>query len=87
MNYKITVIIPIYNVEQYIRSCLHSVANQTMTDGIECILINDCGNDNSVAVAEKFIKEYHGKIHFILIHHEQNKGLSAARNTGIGMKD
>lgn len=80
---KISIIIPIYNVEPYIEECLQSVANQTMTDGVECILIDDCGSDNSVAIAESFVKSYKGNIKFSIIHHDKNSGLSAARNTGI----
>lgn len=83
MDYKISVIVPVYNVERYILSCLESVANQTMTEGIECILVDDCGKDNSVAIAEGFIRNYKGNICFSLIRHEHNRGLSAARNTGI----
>lgn len=80
---KISIIIPVYNVEQYIQMCLDSVADQTLTDGIECILIDDCGKDHSVNIAEEFINNYEGKIHFSLIHHKENGGLSATRNTGI----
>lgn len=83
MSYKISVIIPIYNVEQYIEDCLHSVVSQTMTDNVECVLIDDCGNDNSVSITEQFINNYQGSIHFKIHHHEKNRGLSAARNTGI----
>lgn len=80
---KISIIIPIYNVEPYILECLQSVANQTMQDGLECILVDDCGTDGSVLIVEEFIKNYHGIIQFSLIHHQENAGLSAARNTGI----
>lgn len=80
---KATIIIPIYNVEPYIEQCLQSVANQTMTEGIECILVDDCGTDKSVQIAEDFINDYQCNIMFGLLHHEQNRGLSAARNTGI----
>ncbi|MBR1401610.1 MAG: glycosyltransferase family 2 protein [Prevotella sp.] len=82
-NYKISIIIPVYNVEPYVEACLQSVANQTMTDGVECIIVDDCGNDNSMKVVEQFIKNYDGSIHFHVINHENNKGLSAARNTAI----
>lgn len=83
MNYKVSIIIPIYNVEAFIKDCLGSVINQNMTDGIECILVDDCGKDNSIKIAEQIIKEYSGNISFCVLHHEKNKGLSAARNTGI----
>jgi len=79
----ISIIIPIYNVEPYIKQCIQSVANQTMTEGVECVLIDDCGTDKSIQIAEDFIDNYQGNISFRMIHHEQNGGLSAARNTGI----
>lgn len=78
-----SIIIPIYNVEPYILECLESVANQTIADKLECILVDDCGTDNSVSVAESFLKSYSGGIHFELLHHQKNGGLSAARNTGV----
>lgn len=82
-KYKVSIVIPIYNVEPYILECLLSVSNQTFQEGLECILVDDCGTDNSVQVAERFLENYHGKIHFEMVHHEKNGGLSAARNTGI----
>lgn len=78
-----SIIIPIYNVEPYILECLQSVANQTIEDKLECILVDDCGTDNSVSVAEEFLKTYSGAIHFELLRHQKNGGLSAARNTGV----
>lgn len=83
MKYKITIIIPIYNVEQFIISCLQSVVSQTMNDGIECILVDDCGKDNSMELAESFVNKYIGTIQFSILHHDKNLGLSEARNTGM----
>lgn len=83
MNSKVSIIIPVYNVELYILKCLESVAAQTMSEGVECILVDDCGKDNSVRIAEDFIRRYQGNIEFALLHHEHNGGLSAARNTGV----
>lgn len=83
MDYKVSIIIPIYNVEPYILECLQSVSNQTIQEGLECILVDDCGTDGSVRIAELFLKTYQGKIRFELVRHEKNGGLSAARNTGI----
>lgn len=83
MDFKVSIIIPIYNVEPYILECLQSVANQTIADKLECILVDDCGTDNSVSVAEEFLKTYSGAIHFELLRHQKNGGLSAARNTGV----
>lgn len=79
----ISIIVPVYNVEQYIEHCLISVTEQSMTEGVECILVNDCGGDNSLKIAETFIERYSGNVKFSIIHHEKNKGLSAARNSGI----
>lgn len=79
---KVSIIIPVYNVAPYIKRCLDSVVAQTFQD-IECILVDDCGTDNSVEIAQQFIKNYHGKIQFRVIHHKINIGLSGARNTGI----
>lgn len=82
----ISIIIPIYNVESYIEDCLKSVASQTcLKQGVqvECILVDDCGTDQSVAICEKFIENYDGSLSFKLLHHDHNRGLSAARNTGM----
>ena len=81
---KVSIIIPVYNVAPYIQRCLDSVVAQTFQD-IECILVDDCGTDNSVEVAQQYIDNYRGQIQFKLIHHDKNQGLSGARNTGIRM--
>ena len=91
----ISIIIPVYNVAEYITECLQSVMRQTYKGAIECILVDDCGMDDSIAIAEKLIAEYTGydsakngepieksKISFKILHHDHNRGLSAARNTG-----
>lgn len=83
MNCSVSIIIPIYNVEEYILQCLQSVVNQTLTEGIECILVDDCGKDNSVSLTKEFVRNHTGNVKFLLIHREHNGGLSAARNTGI----
>ena len=80
---SISIIIPVYNVEKYIEACLHSVMAQTYTGPMECILVDDCGQDNSIGVAEKMISDYQGTIHFRILHHDHNRGQSAARNTGM----
>ena len=79
---KVSIIIPIYNVSKYLVRCLNSVVAQTFQD-IECILVDDCGKDDSNAIAVRYIQNYQGPISFKLLHHEHNRGLSAARNTGI----
>lgn len=81
----VSVIIPVYKVEQYIQRCLESVIAQECDDfSIECILIDDCSPDHSMDIVEKQIESYHGTgISFVILRHNVNKGLSAARNTGI----
>lgn len=76
---KISIIIPIYNVENYIEECLNSVLNQTLKD-IEVICVDDCGNDNSINIV-KTIAQKESRIK--IIKHEKNKGLGPARNTGL----
>lgn len=80
---KVTIVIPVYQVEDYIEACLTSVVNQTYAGPIECIIVDDCGTDSSCQIVEKFISEYKGSIDFRLLHHDHNRGLSAARNTGM----
>lgn len=79
---KVSVIIPIYNVSDYIEECLNSVIRQTYTD-IEVLIVDDCGTDNSMNIVKKFISDYQGPILFKILHHSNNRGLSAARNTGL----
>ena len=79
MNPKVSVIIPVYNVEQYLRQCLDSVINQTYTN-FECICINDCSTDNSYNI----LKEYARKDdRFVIINCSENTGPGNARNRGI----
>ncbi len=80
---KISIIIPVYNVEPYITECLQSVMRQTYTGQMECLVIDDCGTDKSIEIAERLISDYKGSIEFKILHHEHNRGLSAARNTGM----
>jgi hypothetical protein len=80
---KISVIVPVYNVAPYIAACLQSVMHQTCQDALECILVDDCGTDNSMEVVGEMLQSYEGPIGFKVVHHTQNRGLSAARNTGM----
>ena len=72
-----------YQVEQYLAICLKSITDQTMTDGVECILVDDCGSDRSLLIAKDFIEHYQGNVLFRIVEREKNGGLSAARNSGI----
>lgn len=78
---KVSIIIPVYNVSEYVERCINSVIHQTYTD-LECIIVDDCTPDDSIEKCEKLIAEYNGPICFKILHHEKNRGLSAARNTG-----
>lgn len=80
---KISIIIPIYKVEDYIEDCILSVMSQTYAGALECVLINDCTPDTSMNIVQKLIDNYEGSIQFKIVHHKENKGLSAARNTGL----
>ncbi len=79
----VSIIIPVYQVASYIEDCLRSVMRQTYIGSMECILIDDCGTDESIDIAERMIAEYKGPIRFAVLRHEKNRGLSAARNTGL----
>lgn len=77
-----SIIIPVYNVEPYIGACLDSLVAQNCGGGFEVIFVDDCGTDGSVRIIEDFIAA-HPEIPCRLLHHERNRGLSAARNTGL----
>ena len=76
---KLSIIIPIYNVEKYIAQCLESVLNQDRRD-IEIIMVDDCSTDSSRKIAAQYNDKYFNSS---LIHHETNQGLGPARNTAI----
>jgi len=78
----ISIIIPIYNVENYIVPCLKSVVAQTYKD-FEVVLVDDCGTDKTMEIASEFIAHCGMAEKFRIVKHEHNKGNSAARNTGI----
>lgn len=77
-NIKVSVVVPIYNVEKYIDRCLTSIVNQTLKE-IEIILVNDGSTDNSLQVAIKYQKADKR----IKIINKKNGGLASARNTGM----
>ena len=81
---KVSIILPVYNVGEYIDRCMKSIIQQDCCGAhVECIIINDCSTDNSMDIVFSIIGNYHGNIEFILIEHIKNRGLSEARNTGI----
>lgn len=76
-NPKVSVIIPVYNVEKYIRECLDSIVGQTLKD-IEIICVNDGSTDSSLEI----LKEYGERDKRITIISQENRGISSARNHG-----
>lgn len=80
MEIKVTVIIPLYNMEQYLEECLETVKNQTLHE-IEILCINDGSTDNSLHILEKYSKS---DTRFIIIN-QKNRGVAASRNQGIRM--
>lgn len=80
----ISVIIPIYGVEQYIERCARSLFEQTIRVSVEYIFVDDASKDRSIEVLLSVISDFQ-KFHpnIRLIHHQNNKGLPAARNTGL----
>ena len=77
-NYKISIIIPCYNVEEYLPKCLDSIINQTYKN-LEIICINDGSKDNTLDI----LNEYKKSDDRIIVIDQENQGLSGARNTGI----
>lgn len=81
-SFKVSIVIPIYNVSSYIERCLLSAFGQTY-DNIEYILVNDCTTDDSMEIVRKVISNINLNLDIKIIEHSFNKGLSEARNTGL----
>ena len=75
---KVSVIIPVYNVEDYIKECLDSVVNQTMQD-IEIVCVNDFSTDNSTAILNDYAQK---DSRIVIINNELNKGVGITKNIG-----
>lgn len=75
---KVSIIVPVYNVEKYIRRCLDSIIAQTFTDW-ECLLIDDGSPDNSGKICDEYAK----KDSRFRVFHKENGGVSSARNLGV----
>lgn len=76
---KVSIIVPVYNVEKYIEKCLDSLVNQTLED-IEIIIVNDGSKDNSKEILKQYLKKYPEKMVYL---EKENGGLSDARNFAI----
>ena len=75
---KISIIVPVYNVEKYLKECVESILKQTYSN-IEILLVDDGSKDSSPAICDEYAKKY-SKVKVI---HKENGGLSSARNTGL----
>lgn len=79
---KLSLVIPIYNVEKYVEKCLRSCAEQDITpDEYEIIVVNDGSPDNSLEIVERVAKDYRN----VIVVSQENKGLSEARNKGLSL--
>ena len=79
---KLSVIVPTYNVEEYLANCLDSILGQSYTN-LDVIVVNDGSTDQSGAIADSFARK-HKRLRVI---HKHNAGLGAARNTGLDYSD
>lgn len=82
MEPQISVLIPVYGVEQYIEQCLKSLFDNTIAERCEFIIVNDCTKDGSMEIALRLIGEYRN-LNVKVINHEKNSGLATTRNTGL----
>ena len=78
----LTIVIPVYNAELFLEKCLKSILNQR-TDNIKILLINDGSTDSSPSICDDYAKRYD----FIKVIHQENKGVSSARNLGLSNVD
>lgn len=79
MSMKLSVIVPVYNVEYYLRKCLDSLVNQTLKD-MEIIVVNDGSPDNSQTIIDEFVENYPGRVIGLK---KENGGQGSARNLGL----
>lgn len=82
---KVSIIVPIYKVEFFIARCVRSLLNQTLTD-VEYIFVDDASPDGSIGVLRQILADYPERSsHIRILTHAKNKGLPAARNTGLAV--
>lgn len=77
---RISIIVPVYNAEKYLRECLDSLLNQTYSD-VEIILVDDGSTDESIAICDEYDKKYYR----VKVLHQENAGQNAARFAGLKM--
>ena len=77
---KLSIVIPVYNVEKYVNRCLLSVLNQKVSSNeYEIVIVNDGSTDSSLSIVEEMIESYNN----VILVSQENAGLSAARNRGL----
>jgi len=79
---KVSIMITLYNKEQWFERCFDSIVRQTYKN-MECIIVDDCSTDKSLELAERLVGNYTGNIKFVVIKHAQNCGVAITRNTCI----
>lgn len=77
---KVSVVIPVFRVEKYIERCVRALMEQTLED-VEFLFVDDASPDGSMEIVKRVVAEYNRTVRFLV--HEKNKGLPAARNTGM----
>lgn len=75
---KVSIIVPVYNIESYVKKCINSLIDQTYKN-IEIILVDDGSTDGSSVICD----EYSNKYENVIVIHQENQGLSGARNSAI----
>lgn len=85
MEHSVSVIIPVYNVGKFIERCVRSLMEQTM-DNVEYIFVDDASPDNSIQILQEVLADYPKRRDNVrILTHAENKGLPAARNTGLAV--
>ena len=77
-NPRVSVIVPVYNIEKYVKECINSILAQTYTN-IEVIVVNDGSTDDSLNVLQEYASEHLN----VIVIDQENQGVSIARNNGI----
>ena len=79
VNPKVSIIVPVYNTEKYLRKCIDSLVNQTLKE-VEIVIVNDGSEDSSPKIIEEYVKKYPEKILYIS---QENSGQAVARNNAL----
>lgn len=80
---KLSLVIPIYNVEKYVEQCLRSIFEQDTTEEFEVVIVDDCGTDRSMDIVHRVVADYpafEGRVHFV--YHPKNLGIGQVRKSG-----